>query len=258
MSDGTDNSNRTDAPHDLTGQIAWITGAGSGIGQAAAVAMAGAGMQVVLSGRRRESLEETAHMVRAAGKEPMIEVLDISDAGACEDVARRIEARFGRLDMAVLNAGINIKNRRWDDIDVAGWDDVVNINLNGAFYCCRAVLPIMRKQKSGLIVNVASRSGVRVSKAGAAYTASKHGMVAMSETINLEEGDNGIRACALCPGEVATPILDQRPVAISDAEKAKMIQTQDMAQTILFVARMPARVCINQLVMSPSAHRPGA
>lgn len=251
----TDENNGTGGRQALDGKVAWITGAGSGIGRAAAIALAGAGMKVALSGRRRDSLEETANLIAGPEADILITPLDVSDAAAVEQTAQKIESRFDRLDVAVLNAGINIKNRRWGDIDVKGWDDVVNINLNGAFYCCQAALPIMRRQKSGLIINVASRSGVRVAGAGPAYTASKHGMVAMSETINLDENAHGIRACALCPGEVATPILDRRPVPISDEERATMIQVEDMAETILFVARMPARVSINQIVLSPTIYR---
>jgi NADP-dependent 3-hydroxy acid dehydrogenase YdfG len=260
-SDMTDNSSQTSNGNasplrDLTGKVAWITGAGTGIGQAAAVCLARAGMSVVLSGRRISSLEETATQVRAVGGDPVIEELDVSDASATDALVSRIEKRFDRLDVAVLSAGINVKNRSWSDVDIDGWDSVVNIDLNGAFYSCRAVLPMMRKRQSGLIVNVASWAGVHVSKmTGPAYTAAKHGMVALSESINMDECVNGIRSCALCPGEVATPILDNRPVPVTDAQKAVMLQSEDLGETILFLARMHERVCINQLVISPTANR---
>ena len=114
----------------------------------------------------------------------------------------------------------------------------------------------MRRQKEGLIVNVASWAGVRVSKlTGPAYTAAKHGMVAMSESLNMEEAINGIRSCALCPGEVATPILENRPVKVTDEEKAVMLQGEDLGETILFLAQLDKRVCVNQLVISPTANR---
>ncbi|TNE35024.1 MAG: SDR family oxidoreductase, partial [Alphaproteobacteria bacterium] len=209
---------------DLKGKVAWITGAGTGIGQAAAVSLARGGMEIVLSGRREANLQETAEMVRAVGGDPVIEALDVSDAEAVNALVKRIETKFGRLDIAVLSAGVNVKNRSWDQVDVPGWDSVVNIDLNGAFYCCHAVLPMMRAQKSGLIINVASWAGVHVSKlTGPAYNAAKHGMVAMSESINMEESRHGIRACALCPGEVATPILDNRPVPVTPEQKAVML-----------------------------------
>lgn len=249
-------SNKVGCHRDLTKKIVWITGAGTGIGQAAAVSLASAGMNVILSGRRRTNLDETANHVRAFGIEPVIEELDVADATAIEKVAARINEKFGRLDIAVLSAGINIKARSWNDVSIEGWDDVIDIDLNGAFYCCRAVLPMMRKQRSGLIINVASWAGVHVSKmTGPAYNAAKHGMVAMSESINMEEAIHGIRSCALCPGEVATPILDNRPVPITDEQKEVMLQAEDLGQTILFLAQMHERVCINQLVISPTANR---
>jgi NAD(P)-dependent dehydrogenase (short-subunit alcohol dehydrogenase family) len=241
---------------DLTNKVAWITGAGTGIGQAAAVSLASAGMEIILSGRRRSSLEDTAALVRAQGVEPVIEELDVSDAATVEGVATRIEEKFGQLDVAVLSAGINVKERSWTQVGIDGWDDVINIDLNGAFYCCRAILPMMRKQNTGLIINVASWAGVHVSKmTGPAYNAAKHGMVAMTESINMEEAINGIRACALCPGEVATPILDNRPVPVTDAQKEVMLQSEDLGQTVLFLAQLHERVCVNQLVISPTANR---
>lgn len=248
--------NSTGAIRDLKGKVAWVTGAGTGIGQAAAIALAHAGMAVVLSGRRESALTETADIIRSNGGDPVLETLDVSDVNAAEAVVQRIFERFGQLDMAVLSAGINVKNRAWADVDSDAWDAVVDINLNGSFYCCKAVLPIMRKQQSGLIVNVASWAGVRVSKlTGPAYTAAKHGMVAMSESINMEEAGNGIRSCALCPGEVATPLLNERPVAITDEQKAAMLQAEDLGEAILFLARMNERVCVNQLIISPTANR---
>lgn len=248
--------NGTGALRDLNGKVAWITGAGTGIGQAGAVCLARAGMDVVISGRRRDKLVETEALMRAVGKEPVIEELDVADADQVADVAARIEKHFSRLDVAVFSAGINVKNRSWGEVDPDGWDSVVDIDLNGAFYCCRSVLPMMRRQKEGLIINVASWAGVRVSKlTGPAYTAAKHGMVAMSESLNMEEAINGIRACALCPGEVATPILDNRPVKVTDEEKAVMLQGEDLGETILFLAQLDKRVCVNQLVISPTANR---
>ncbi len=241
---------------DLKGKVAWITGAGTGMGQAAAVSLARAGMQLVLSGRRATKLEETAGLVREVGAEAVIEALDITDAEAVAQVVSRIEGRFGGLDTAVLSAGINIKNRSWKDVDAAGWDSVINIDLNGAFYCCQAILPILRRQKSGLIINVASWAGVRVSTlSGPAYSAAKHAMVAMSESINMEESKHGIRSCALCPGEVATPLLEQRPVPITEEQKEVMVQSEDIGETVLFLAGLPERVCINQLIISPTANR---
>tara|TARA_R100000005_G_scaffold69194_3_gene37070 strand:- start:4786 stop:5541 length:756 start_codon:yes stop_codon:yes gene_type:complete len=244
------------ALRDLTGKVAWITGAGTGIGQAGALSLSRAGMQVILSGRRADKLAETAEMIRDVGGKPVIEALDIVDADQVASVAGRISETFGRLDVAVFSAGMNIRERAWDKVGPEGWTSVVEADLNGAFYCCHSVLPMMRKQQQGLIINVASWAGVRPSKlSGPAYSAAKHGMVAMNESLNMEEAKNGIRATALCPGEVATPILENRPVKLSEAEKAAMLQSEDLGETILFLAQLDPRVCVNQMIISPTANR---
>lgn len=241
----------------LEGTVAWITGAGSGIGRAGALALAGAGANLVLSGRRREPLEETARMLEGRGGGAVVlEPLDVADPGAAEAVAGRICERFGRLDILVNNAGINRPERHWRDVTVDAWREIVEVDLNGAFYCVRAALPQMRAQKDGLIINVASMAGERVGYvSGVPYTAAKHGLVAMNETINLEECHNGIRATALSPGEVATEILDKRPVPVSAGDRARMVQPEDMGEVILFLCRLPRHVCINKMLVTPTWNR---
>jgi NADP-dependent 3-hydroxy acid dehydrogenase YdfG len=133
---------------------------------------------------------------------------------------------------------------------------VLRIDLDGVFYCCHAVLPVMRAQQDGLIINVSSWAGRRVGAlTGPAYHAAKFGVNALTETINIEQGLHGIRATAVCPGEVATPILDKRPVPVSARERAEMVQPEDCGDLVLFLARMPAHVCINDLTISPTANR---
>ena len=165
-------------------------------------------------------------------------------------------AEHGRIDILVNNAGLNIQKRSWADVSNEGFDEVIAADLNGPFYTTRAVLPIMRAQGSGLFIQVSSWAGVYVPLlTGPAYTAAKHGLVALSESINQSECMNGIRSCCICPGEVATPILDKRPVPITEEEKAKMLQSEDMGETILYVARMPASVCVNEILISPTWNR---
>ena len=240
----------------LDGKIVWITGAGSGIGQASAFALAGDGAKLVLSGRRPAPLEETAGKIRADGGAAEVEALDIADKAAVRAAAEGIHGRHGRIDILVNSAGLNVPNRHWADLDTEGWERVVQVDLNGAFYCTHAVLPIMRAQGDGLIVNVSSWAGRYDTKlTGPAYNAAKHGLLAMNASLNLEEGPNGIRGCAICPGEVATPILDSRPVPVSDEDKARMLQQEDLGETVLFVARMPARACVNEILISPTWNR---
>jgi len=241
---------------DLTGSLAWITGAGTGIGEAGAVKLAEAGCRVVLSGRRIEPLEEVATTIRAAGGEAHVEPLDVSDREAVFEVAEMIFERHGAVDILLNSAGINIPKRHWPDVSLDDWDAVVQIDLNGAFYCCQSVLPQMRARKDGLIINVSSWAGVHVSfLTGPAYNAAKHGLTAMTESLNMEECIHGIRATALCPGEVSTPIMDKRPVPMSAEDRARMVQPEEMGETVLYLARMPAHVCVNQLVISPTWNR---
>lgn len=240
----------------LDGKVAWITGGGTGIGAAGAAALAADGARIILSGRREAPLHQVAETIAAAGGAAIVEPLDVADAAAAQAVADRIAERFGRLDILVNSAGVNPTARHWSDVSVAGWDQVIRIDLDGAYYCCRAALPMMRAERDGLIINVSSWAGRHVSYVtGPAYTAAKHAMVAMNHSLNMEECANGIRATVICPAEVATPILDHRPVPVSAEDRARMLQPEDLGQTILFVARMPKHVCLNEILISPTWNR---
>jgi len=240
----------------LEAKIAWVTGAGSGIGLAAARALAQAGAVVVMAGRRAEVLEAEAQKICSDGGAAEAAALDVSDAAAVKRAAAAILSRHGRIDILVNSAGLNNPNRYWKNQSVEGWREVVGINLDGTFYTVHAVLPAMRANKDGLIINVSSWAGVFHPKlTGAAYNASKHAVTAMTETINMEECTNGIRACAICPAEVATPILDRRPEPPSAADRARMLQPNDLGATIRFIAELPPHVCINQLIISPTWNR---
>jgi len=242
--------------NELHGKVVWITGAGTGIGLAGAQALAAGGATVVMSGRRADVLAEEAERIRGNGGRAEVEALDVSDAAAVERTAAAILARHGRVDILLNSAGLNTPQRLWKDQSVEGWRNVVGINLDGSFYTTLAVLPAMRAQRDGLIINVSSWAGVFHARfTGAAYNGSKHAVTAMTETINMEECRNGIRACALCPAEVATPIMDRRPVPPSAQDRARMLQPDDLGQTIRFLAGLPAHVCVNQLIISPTWNR---
>jgi NADP-dependent 3-hydroxy acid dehydrogenase YdfG len=190
------------------------------------------------------------------GPAARVAVLDVAEKTAVAAVADGILAEFGRIDVLVSSAGLNVKARNWQDVSLEDWDRVIRVDLDGAFYCARAVLPTMIAQGDGLIVNVSSWAGKHVSVVtGPAYTAAKHAMNAMSESLNMEAGIHGVRACALCPGEVATPILDNRPVPVSSEDRARMVQPEDCGEIIAFLARLPAHVCINDLTVSPTWNR---
>ena len=182
--------------------------------------------------------------------------LDVADSAAVARVAQDIQARFGRVDILVNSAGVNFPKRYWNQTDSATFNEVVAINLNGAMACTLAVLSGMRARREGTVINVASFAGWHYGYlTGPAYTASKAALMALTHAFNIEECVNGLRATSLCPGEVATPILQKRPVVPSKEEMARMLQEADMGRTIRFIAEMPAHVCINELVISPVWNR---
>jgi NADP-dependent 3-hydroxy acid dehydrogenase YdfG len=240
----------------LPGKVAWITGAGSGIGEAAALTLASAGATVVLTGRREAPLETVRGRILDAGGAASAAPGDLSDPKSAENIVAKILEEHGRIDVLVNNAGVNIRDRSMSTLTPRGVDEVISGNLSAAFYCVTAVLPAMRRQQDGLLVHTASWLGRHShSLAGAAYSAAKHAVVAMSHAINMEEFSNNIRSCALCPGEVATPVLANRPVPVPPEECARMLQPQDLADIILMTCLLPPRVCLNEIVVSPTWNR---
>ena len=240
----------------LTGKVAWVTGAGSGIGEAAAMALAREGAAVVLSGRTAEKLEAVAGRVRAGGGTALVAAADVTEPVAVEAVGRVIAKEFGRLDILVSNAGLNVRDRSWAKLTAADAKTVIDGNLASAFLCVTVALPFMRAQKDGLLIHTASMAGRFISPlSGAAYTAAKHGVVAMSHSLNMEECSNGIRSCVICPGEVATPILDKRPNPPSPEDRARMVQPEDCGDLVRYIACLPRHVCINEVLITPTWNR---
>ncbi|MBS57992.1 MAG: oxidoreductase [Chloroflexi bacterium] len=238
---------------DLTGKVAWVTGAGSGIGESAAIKLADAGCKVILSGRRRNMLEEVTEKIQ---NQVSVEPVDVSDFDSVVSVANRIVENYGPIDIGVFSAGINIKNRDWPVLSVEDWNQVIDIDLNGAFYCCQSVLPSMRLNGGGLIINISSMAAKNPgSLSGPAYISAKHAMNAMTASLIIEERNNGIRATAVCPGEVATPILDNRPIPVSEDDRARILQSDDLGELILFLAKQPPHVTINEVLINPTWNR---
>ena len=242
---------------ELRGKIAWITGGGSGIGLAGAIELVKAGARVVVSGRTEKTTREAEKQLKSLGDAEGT-LLDVADKKAVNAAAADIEKRHGRIDILVTSAGTNIggARRNFKSMSLEGWDDVVNINLNGLFYCCHAVIPGMRARKDGLIINISSWAGRYASVlTGPAYNATKRAVIAITESINMEECANGIRATSILPGEAATPILEKRPVPPSMEERARMAQPEDFGAAILFIATLPARACVNEIIITPTWNR---
>lgn len=240
----------------LDGKIAWITGAGSGIGEAAALALAKLGATTVLTGRRREPLEAVAARIAEAGGEAQVLPGDMTQSKTVFGIAEIIRSSLGRLDILVANAGLNIPDRDWTQLTPDGADTVIEGNLSSAFYCASAVLPMMRAQQDGILIHTASMAGRWISNMpGPAYIAAKHGVVAMSHSINMAECVNNIRSSVVLPGEVATPILDKRPIPVSAQERARMVQSEDVGDLIAYIACLPSHVCINEVMIAPTHNR---
>jgi NADP-dependent 3-hydroxy acid dehydrogenase YdfG len=240
----------------LAGKIAWITGAGSGIGEAAALALADEGAITVLTGRTAEKLERVAARIRQQGGECHVQPAELTDAKQVQKVGAFIKDTLGRLDILVNNAGVNIVDRHWDKLTPDGIDTLVEGNLSQSLYCVTVALPIMRAQKDGLLIHTASIAGRIVGGfPGPIYSAAKHGVVAMSHSINMQECVNGIRSCVFLPGEVATAILDKRPNPVGPEERARMVQPQDCADLILYIALLPPRLVMNEVMLSPTWNR---
>jgi NADP-dependent 3-hydroxy acid dehydrogenase YdfG len=237
------------------GKIVWITGGGSGIGLAGGLELAKAGAHVIISGRSRETLSASEKQIKAAGSGESI-ALDVSDQQEVAKAAAEITKRHGRVDVLINSAGINHPKRNFRNVSIDGWNQIVAVNLSGMFYCVQTVLPGMRERKEGLIINISSWAGRYASTlTGPGYNATKHAVVALTESINMEECANGIRATSILPGEVATPILEKRPVPPPPEERARMLQAEDLGKTILFVATLPPRACVNELIISPTWNR---
>jgi NADP-dependent 3-hydroxy acid dehydrogenase YdfG len=237
----------------LDGRVAWITGAGSGIGRACAVTFARAGAKVALTGRRTALLEETAALIGGRAADVMIAAADVTDIHAVEAAHKRIVQVLGDPLILVNSAGGNVRRRHWANLAPASASEVIDLDLKAMFYCTLAVLPAMRTARDGRIVHIASLAGVSLAPiTGPSYAAAKHAVVAMSASLNAEEGINGIRSTCISPGEVETAILDTRPAPPSAAERALMLQPEDVADTALFCVTLPVRACVTDLILLPT------
>lgn len=180
----------------------------------------------------------------------------MSDADAIDAAAQAISAKHGRLDILMKSAGINTANRRFANFSKKDWKAVVDVNLSGVFYCIQAALPMLRAAGDGLVINVSSLAGNHINYLTApGYTATKYGVGAMTKVLNMEEFHHGVRAFSVYPAEVATSILDSRPVPLTDADKARMAQPEDLGDVVLFLVELPGRVCINEITVGPTYNR---
>ena len=235
----------------LKDKNALVIGGGSGMGAAAAVALAEAGARVTIAGRRIEKLEEVTGLSTV---EIQTRTVDVSDRASLDALFSWFDEESGDLDILVNAAGINVPKRSMAELSPDDWDAVLKVNLTGAYDCLRMALDRMRPRKDGLVIMINSVSGKRSNPlGGVAYNASKFGMTGLGSCVAEEERENGIRITNVFPGEVNTPILDQRPVPPSAEHRAGILQPQDIAEAVMMLARLHPRAHIPELVIKPTS-----
>jgi serine 3-dehydrogenase len=239
-------------PVSLKGQVVLVVGASSGIGRETAVLFAREGARVVASARRGDRLRRLQDELAKEAHPIEISPADTSSAAEMEQLAQRTRLQFGAIDILVYAAGTNTPDRALKRLNAEIWDMMLSVNLNGAYYITRAVLPSMRERASGHLIYISSISGLVPDVSGAAYQAAKRGLLGLAHAIRVEEKENGIRTCVICPGLVDTEILDKRPVKPTPEMLAKALRPEDVAEAALWVAKLPARAVVPEMQLLPT------
>jgi NADP-dependent 3-hydroxy acid dehydrogenase YdfG len=230
-------------------QTVVIVGASSGMGRETAVLFARKGARVVASARREDRLLNLRSELAAEGREIEVYPADATNPRAMDSLA----AFAGpAIDVLVYAAGTNTPDRALARLTPAVWDAMLAANLSGAYYATQAVLPVMREQKRGLIFYISSKSATAPDESGAAYQAAKRGLAGLAGAIRVEEKQNGIRTCVVCPGLTDTEILEKRLVKPSPEMLAKALRAEDVAELVLAIAQLPARAWVPEVHLFPA------
>lgn len=239
----------TSQPEPLLHRNVVVIGGGTGIGSGVAAALAMAGAKVTIGGRRADVLSKTAEQIESPTPVQAIAI----DVGDSESVHQFFAAIDGEVDILVNCAGINILDRSMAAMSPDDWERVININTNGAYRVMAAVLPSMRARKGGLIINISSIAGKRaLDVAGVAYAASKFAMTALGTAVSNEVRMEGVRITNVYPGEANTPILDKRPVPVSQEHREQILQPEDVAAMVLAICHLPPRAHVPEIVIKPT------
>lgn len=239
-------------------QTALVAGASGGIGRAVAITLAEAGARVALVGRDQEKLAQTREALGAAGEHAVLLTCDLTDRAATGAMVEAALSALGSIDILVCASGLNIRQRGLRVLDPEDWDRVIQANLTAAFNLIHFVAPSMRTKGSGLVIQLSSLAGLRASSvAGAAYSASKFAQSALGLVLGREERGRGIRSTVIYPGEVDTPFLDIRAARPGGAEgsaprREGILKPEDVAQAVRFLAELPARAHVPELVIKPT------
>ena len=223
-----------------------VVGASSGIGRATALLFAREGSQVMAAARREDLLVKLRE--EGAGHGLAIAVADVSDVRQMEKLAEAA----GSFDVMVYAAGTNTTDRAMKNLSIESWQTTLDVNLNGAYYITRAVLPGMRERGSGHLMYVSSIGGIYPDASGAAYQASKRGLIALAHATRIEEKENGIRTCVVCPGFTDTALVEKRPVRPTPEMLKHALQPEDIAEAIVAIAKLPARAAVPEIEIVPA------
>lgn len=236
----------------MTPKTAVITGAGSGVGQSTALKLAALGWRVALIGRRVEALEETRALAGDAASRCLVCPGDVGSLETVNAIAARVFKELGEVEVLVNAAGTNVPNRALEVLSLADYTAMMDTNLHGAYYATQAFLPGMRARGSGTIVNIISEAGKQASpKGGAGYAMSKFGLAGLTQAINAEERGRGVRAIAIYPGDIDTPLLERRPVVPDAAARSRMMKAEDIADCAVFCLQLPSRVVVEEMLVRP-------
>jgi NAD(P)-dependent dehydrogenase (short-subunit alcohol dehydrogenase family) len=228
-------------PDRFTGKVAFVTGAASGIGRAAAVAFAAEGANVAILDRTADAMKETEAAVRDAGGDVLAIACDVSSPEQVEAAVTQVVERFGKLDIAFNNAGVENKATPLHEIELEEWDRILDINLRGTFVCMKHEIAQMVRQGGGVVVNTSSGAGIRGVAGGAAYAASKHAIVGMTKSAALDYAKQNIRVNAVLPGNIETPMMDR--FTGGDIQKAidlepvgRLGKPEEIAEAVLWMS----------------------
>ncbi|XZE53252.1 SDR family oxidoreductase [Planctomycetaceae bacterium SH139] len=237
----------------LQGKSVVVTGGGSGIGAGIALGLAAAGCRVAIGGRRTETLAEIVEQADQVPHPIVSHQLDVAENSSIDQYFDWAEQTLGEIDILVNSAGINIVNRTMAAMEPEQWDQVMRINATGAYRCIHRVLPAMRARNDGLVINISSVAGKRAfALGGVVYAASKFAMTALGTTISNEVREEGVRVTNIYPGEVNTPILDRRPVPVSEEHRAAILQPEDIAAMVVAICQLPPRANVPEIVIKPT------
>jgi NADP-dependent 3-hydroxy acid dehydrogenase YdfG len=248
-------------PGELEGKVAAITGSSSGIGEATAIALAGAGAQVSLAARRKDRLDDLAERISSDGGRALAVEADVGDQAQAESFLSRTADELGGLDILINNAGVMLLGPV-EGADAEQWRRMVDVNVLGLLYCTHAALPLMREGGGGHIVNVSSVAGRHATFGSAVYNLTKFGVTGFSEALRQEALNSNIRVTVVEPGFVATELQghNEHPAVREALEKFRsdigtVLEAEDIARGILYAVTQPEHVNVNEVMIRPTGQR---